>query len=219
MTIILHPVSSEDLENQKTSPRTCRCLDYCLVISMVLLTMVVGSMGVFYMTWERPHMEKSTSERIQRDRLRNSAQLTIDSAQIADKGIHWNTNNLEGTFLGQDFSYDNTTQELLVKNEGYYYIYSQITLKCVSKNNCSNEHVSLSVLKNNQDSILKLHIYVGQNSKLSSFSANIQYISANTKLNAQFETSGEITDWQLDENSFMGLFLFSEYSLDELQSA
>lgn len=141
------------------------------------------------------------------------------SAQIADKGIHWNTNNLEGTFLGQDFSYDNTTQELLVKNEGYYYIYSQITLKCVSKNNCSNEHVSLSVLKNNQDSILKLHIYVGQNSKLSSFSANIQYISANTKLNAQFETSGEITDWQLDENSFMGLFLFSEYSLDELQSA
>ncbi|KAM5171781.1 tumor necrosis factor ligand superfamily member 9 [Mantella aurantiaca] len=227
MTTLPSPVRSEDPESQKTSRRTCRCLDYCLVISMVLLTMVVGSMGALYMALERPHHEKSTSERIQRERLRSSAQLTIDSAEIINKKIQWSTSALDGTFLGQDFSYNPTTQELLVKNDGYYYIYSQMSLTCIYKNNCKEElDVSLSVLTNNQElPILKLNIHIGNftNSPLSSFSANIRYLSANTKLTVQVETkqdysSQEIKHWQLDSGTFMGLYFFSEHLPEELKS-
>ncbi|XP_072255536.1 tumor necrosis factor ligand superfamily member 9 [Pyxicephalus adspersus] len=222
MTVLPPPVRSEDPESQKASPKTCRCLDYCLVFSMVLLTMVVGTMGVFYMTWERSHFEKSIGERIEIDKLRNSAQLVIDSEQIVDEHINWSTSDVDGTFLGQDFSYDHRTQELLVKKTGYYYIYSQIALKHISKDHFTEERdLTVSVLrKDRENAILKLNIHIGPSSNrssLSSFSASIQYLSANTKLKVQLRTSHKITDWHFD-NSFMGLFWFSERLTGSLQS-
>lgn len=128
---------------------------------------------------------------------------------------------MRGTFLGQDFSYDHTSQELFVKNEGYYYIYSQMALTCVNRLTCTEERdVSFSVLDNNEEAVLELNIHVGTLSKkrpISSFSANIRFLSAGTKLRMKVDTDQEISGWNLDSNSFMGITWISPPSLDDLQ--
>ncbi|XP_040271779.1 tumor necrosis factor ligand superfamily member 9-like [Bufo bufo] len=211
------PVRSEDPENPKASLPRCRFLDYCLVISLVLLTMVVGSLCTLYVAWERPQFESIVSAQIQMNQERRNTQLVVDNVQLINTTLEWSRSGVTSTFVNQDFELDK--QELVVKRTGYYFVFSQITLKCVDSNQCQEEaSVSLSVLKNiEKEPILKVNVSIDKSTMVnmmpqpSSFSGSIRLLKSGDRIRAQLWTSQTINDWQFDtEYSVLGLSWISD---------
>ncbi|XP_073418575.1 uncharacterized protein [Dendrobates tinctorius] len=222
------PVRSEDPENPKSSISRCRCLDYCLVISLVLLTMVVGSLCAFYMTLERPHLVSTVEAQVKMDLKGNSAQLVVVDTQLRNGNLNWSMNRLDDQFVGQYFEKNN--QKLEIKKSGFYSIFSQITLRCVYLNedddvddvNCNQEkgEVSISILsKNNPEkALLKLFISIINFTRLTqpaSYSRSIRYLNEGDQITAQLQTSQTIENWQFDRAySVLGLSWISDYPPD-----
>ncbi|XP_073507072.1 uncharacterized protein [Phyllobates terribilis] len=223
-------VRSEDPENPKSSLPRCRCLDYCLVISLVLLTMVLGSFSVFYMTWERQHLVSSAQGQLKMDLMESRAQLVVDDVQLRNGSLNWIMHRVSNQFVGQYFEQKN--QKIEVKKSGFYSIYFQITLKCVYVNNddddddddvdCKQEEgeVTLSVLNNNnpEETLLKLFITIKNCimiTKPASFSSGIRYLRSGDQITAQLQTSQKIEHWQFDRaHSVLGLSWIGDYPWD-----
>ncbi|XP_068128252.1 tumor necrosis factor ligand superfamily member 9 [Hyperolius riggenbachi] len=209
--------SSGDPEKQGSSPRTCRCIDYCLVTSLVLLTMVVGALGVFYMALERPHWEDRTSaliQGLQKQQQLSSAHLIMHNGHLKNGDVVvWAEDGEHGTFIGKDFKLSGEPpKELLVEKTGRYYIYCQVDLKCVDKDACTEgKHVSFSVEKNiEKRPLLKLNVHAHKLRQASSFSAGNVNLEKGDRIRVVIETTHEISDWQLDgSNSSMGLVWIS----------
>ncbi|XP_075061143.1 tumor necrosis factor ligand superfamily member 9 [Mixophyes fleayi] len=221
MTTMSSPVRSQDPENPGASHSRCRCLDCCLVFSLVLLTMVVGSLCVLYMAWERPHLEYSAIAIRQGAQQRNIAQLVIHNVTPKNTTVEWSDNHVGSTFVGKDFSHEK--EEIVVRKSGLYYIYSQMVLNFVGEDLCKEDRsVTLSVLKNNEEDkpVLKLNIQINESSMknpLSSFSASIKYLHDGDRIKAQLQVSHITKDWQFgQENSFLGLFWISDFPSDQI---
>ncbi|XP_063785792.1 tumor necrosis factor ligand superfamily member 9 [Pseudophryne corroboree] len=218
MTTMSTPVRSEDPENPGATQRRCRCLDYCLVFSLVLLTIVVGSLCVLYLAWERPLVEYSARAIKRGAQQKSSSHLLMDTVVLENNTtVEWTQNNMDDTFLGNDFSYENN--ELVVGRAGVYYVYSQMALIC--RGHCQEERtVSLSVLKNTEEKpVLELNIQTKESSMRippSSFTAGSKNLRAGDRIRARLWVSHNITDWQIDQhNSFLGLFWISDHPSQE----
>ncbi|XP_077116881.1 uncharacterized protein LOC143773281 [Ranitomeya variabilis] len=219
-------VRSEDPENPKSSIARCRCLDYCLVISLVLLTMVVGSLCAFYMTLERQHLVSTVEAQLKMDLKENSAQLVVDDAQLRNGNLNWSMKRVDDQFVGRYL--EQNKQKLEIKKSGFYSIFSQITLRCVYDNdddddvNCKQEkgEVSISILNNNnpEKALLKLFIIIKNFSRITqpaSFSSSIRYLREGDQIMAQLQTSQTIEYWHFDRaHSVLGLSWISDHPLD-----
>ncbi|KAM4036736.1 uncharacterized protein ACNLHF_015608 [Anomaloglossus baeobatrachus] len=213
-------VRPEDPENPKSPLPRCRCLDYCLVISLVLLTMVMGSICAFYMAWERQHLVSTAEAQLKMDLQESSAQLLVDDARLNNGILNWTMSRLSDHFVGQYF--EQKEQKLEIKNPGFYSIFSQITLKCMDDIKCKNEEgeVSLTILNNidPEETLLKLFIIIKKSTTITqpaSFSKIIRHLRSGDKITAQLKVSKGIENWQFDrEHSVLGLSWISDYSRD-----
>ncbi|XP_056426203.1 uncharacterized protein LOC130367663 [Hyla sarda] len=206
-------VTAEDPENPTSSLPRCRSLDYCLVISLVLLTMLIGSLCTVYVAWERPSHESIASAQIQNyegEKMARNAQLVVDSVELKNGTLEWSRNGVTSTFVGSGFKHDK--QELVVQKSGYYFIYSQISLQCVKKDQCEQEGVvSLTVLKKEpiKEPILNLNVQINNftmKTQPSSFNGIARYLSAGDRIGAKLWTSHKMEYWQFDpERSVLGL--------------
>ncbi|XP_069804404.1 tumor necrosis factor ligand superfamily member 9 [Dendropsophus ebraccatus] len=207
------PVRSEDPENPKSSTPRCRSLDYCLVISMVLLTLVVGSLCTLYVFWEKPSFGSIVSEQIHSYEQERNVQLVVDNPALINGTLEWSKNGVENTFVGQYFKHDK--QELVVQESGYYFIFSQITLKCIHPSRCQEEGaVSLTVLKNViKEKILNLNVHINHSNmkgQPSSFSGIGRYLTEGDRIGAELQTSHKISQWQFErERTVLGLLWIS----------
>ncbi|KAM3924654.1 tumor necrosis factor ligand superfamily member 9 [Leptodactylus fuscus] len=209
-------VRSEDPENPQPSHPRCRLLDYCLVISLVVLTIMVGSLCTLYVAWERPKLGSIISEKIQMVQEGRNAQLVVENAELKNGTLKWSRSGVTSTFVGHSFELGE--HELMVQKSGFYSITSQITLKCVASDQCEEDgFVSLSILKNIEtDPLLKVNVHINKSTmetQPTSFSGSIRRLTKGDRIRAQLWTSHEIKDWQFDrELSVVGLTWMSDPS-------
>lgn len=117
---------------------------------------------------------------------------------------------VSSTFVGSYFKHDG--KELVVQKTGFYFISSQVTLKCADASYCQEEGaVSLSVLKNIiEEPVLKVFVHINKSTmktQPSSFSGSIRHFMEGDRIRAQLWTSYEMKDWQFDrEHSVLELF-------------
>ncbi|XP_053572079.1 uncharacterized protein LOC128662298 [Bombina bombina] len=215
MTSTAPLVNSGDIEHLLAPYKRNRCIDYCLVISVVLLTFAVGSLSAFYLLLDRPHMERSLMDR--RNHQTSSAHLLTENVLLKNDSMRWiSTSGIANVFMSSDFRYDDG--DLIVTRVGLYYVYSQMSLTCKSADEClSDSSVSLTIQKSSlseQSNILKLNIQLTESSKqslASTFSGTLQLFSVGDRLRSKLWTDRLQMDWQLDQmNTFMGLFWVSE---------
>ncbi|XP_066449858.1 tumor necrosis factor ligand superfamily member 9 [Eleutherodactylus coqui] len=221
-TDIMSPsVKLEDPEDPKSSQVKCRCLDYCLVISLVLLTIAVGSLCILYVTCERPQLKSTIIAEIENHQeflQGRSAQLVVDQRTLRNGILEWSHHAVTSTFVGEYIKRDK--EELLIQKTGFYFLSSQMTLRCVDANNCNKDGaVSISILKNREsEPILKVNVHIdgdidnfSTKTQPSSFSGSIRYLSSGDRISTEVWTSHEINDWHFDrEHSVLSLFWISD---------
>ncbi|XP_072005902.1 tumor necrosis factor ligand superfamily member 9 [Engystomops pustulosus] len=215
-------VRSEDPENLRSSHPSCRFLDYFLVISLVLLTMAMGSLLTLYVAWERPQFESNIKEQIQNDQKGRSAQLVVDNEMLTNGTLEWSETGVTNHFVDQYFKHDK--KELVIKRSGFYFISSQITLSCVDTSHCQEKGlVSLSILKKYEEHpILTVNVHIEAvtvKPKPSSISGSIRYLASGDRIEAKLQTSHEIADWHFDKaHTVLGLIWISDTSSIEYHS-
>ncbi|KAM8972523.1 tumor necrosis factor ligand superfamily member 9 [Pelodytes ibericus] len=198
----------------RSQHRRCRCLDYCLVISLVVLTLGVGLLCALYFVLEKPQVAHRMQELT--DHQSTSAHLVTSDVQLENTHLSWLTKGVGSMFLGSDFKL--VDKELQVTRTGLYYVYSQMVLKCVDKDGCKEDgSATITVLKNGdkESPLLRLAVQISESTNdvsPSSFSGSLKHLIRGDRLSSYLWTDQKRNDWQLDEkdNNFFGLFWVSD---------
>ncbi|XP_053319850.1 uncharacterized protein LOC128491556 [Spea bombifrons] len=208
--------TSVDPECPGDSRRRHRCLDYCLVVSLVLLTLAVGLMCAFYFAWEKPRLGHQWKELT--DHQRNNAHLVTEKTLLGNTTLECDLDGVGNVFVGSNFKC--ISKKLQVGQSGLYYVYSQMVLKCVDRSACKqNGSASITVLRNGDKGspLLTLSVQISESAKTifpSSFSGSLKHLSKGDRLSTHLWTDRPHDDWQLDQkdNNFFGLFWVSDFN-------
>ncbi|KAM4675862.1 tumor necrosis factor ligand superfamily member 9 [Discoglossus pictus] len=213
MTSTVPPVKPGDIESPGVSSKRTRSLDYCLVISVLLLTLALGSLCTLYLMLDRPRLEHSVKEH--RDHQTTSAHLMPNNVLLQNGTFSWlHTSGIGSVFVGSDFQYED--DDLIVRKDGLYFVYSQLALTCKSLEGCPPKgSVTLTVNKKPEEtSLLTLNVQLASSAKqglTSSFSGTLHLFYAGDRLSSKLCTDFPHKDWQLHPmDTFLGLFRVSE---------
>ncbi|OCT59417.1 uncharacterized protein LOC121402283 [Xenopus laevis] len=208
MTTVSLPVNSSDLESQKDSLRRCRCLDHCLVISVVLIMMTLGSFGVFYISWKRPIADN-------RNVKTSQAHLVPTNTALETNTWTWFADGVDTVHVGQHFAVSSDNTEIVIHRTSLYYIYSQISVICRITNGCEKDTTtSLNVIKNGDESspILTLNMTLENTHKSQKFSGTTQLLFKGERLSTKLWTDNNDVSWELSDknDNYLGLFLVTD---------
>ncbi|OCT90517.1 uncharacterized protein XB22061511.L [Xenopus laevis] len=213
MTTLSLPVNSSDLESQD-SLRRCRCLDHCLVISVVLIILTLGSFGVYYIGWERPSPIAQNLIANNRNVKSSRAHLVPNSTALKNRIWTWFPNGVDTVHVDEDFAISSDSTELVIHRTGLYYIYSQISVICRVTNGCKKDGlISLNVLRNGDESspILTVNMTL-ENAHKTKFYGTTQLLFKGESLSTKLWTDNTDISWELNDknDNYLGLFMVTD---------
>nr|QIE07165.1 TNFSF9 [Lepidosiren paradoxa] len=212
--------TSVDPESLTASQPSWRKLDIFLLVSVMLLfagvTGIAG--GMVYSVWTQVPSPRSPASKL----VQNSAHLEAVAFEIKNETMTWHTNaNTGSNLFAEDFWYDPKSSKLQVKEDGVYYVYAQLSVSNVVREEKEDIDIPVSMTVHRQNSegesqskteFLKLEIKLpvrpAENHELiSKFTAALIHLSSEDKLFVSLEGPSTIA-WQLSQGgkNFFGLF-------------
>lgn len=209
-----NPVDVESLKSNERRRGTC--VDVFLGISVLILFLAVTALGVGGMLMVKELRSEHQVPPPMFDHLKagdslgsykgqNIAYLKPAKSHLDNFTIPWRPVKFgEGTSVGKNYEYDSTKRSLKPANEGFYFIYIQVTVSCTHK--CSAGILKLDVLEKLTCSV-ELTADV-EKSPVSKKCWTVSRLSGEELIAHMTVPKNGLTNWSLDLNaSHFGMFL------------
>ncbi|XP_069460435.1 tumor necrosis factor ligand superfamily member 9 [Ambystoma mexicanum] len=210
------PTPVRDPESQEPASRGVRKMDICMLVAIALLTSGLAAFAAFFLFSDR-HPPCHAHAHHHGGAL-GSAHLVAEKGVLKNGVVSWLTDDHSGGLIQHpDYEYQSDTNRLQVNKEGVYYVYTQLSVRCVSQCDKGGK-VTLSIHRDNADydeyTVLTVTLLLPAFSdspnftEQSKFSATMIELSEKDHLFAKIEFIGETEQWQLADmkDNFLGIF-------------